>query len=149
AAIAANGGIAPPADFGHWQEGTQSTIYGTFTRQEAALDPIITSGTRKLVTTLDAAGLDDIGWDVADPGLLPGDYNFDGTVNAADYTVWRDSLKTGAVVGSYAGWKANFGSTASGQLTQSVTTAGVPEPAAVLVCCVAMLALISQRRRLC
>ncbi|MEM8866056.1 MAG: matrixin family metalloprotease, partial [Planctomycetota bacterium] len=47
AAIAANGGIAPPADFGHWQEGTQSTIYGTFTRQEAALDPIITSGTRK------------------------------------------------------------------------------------------------------
>jgi hypothetical protein len=26
------------------------------------------------------------------PGDLPGDYNADGAVNAADFTVWRDAL---------------------------------------------------------
>ena len=33
---------------------------------------------------------------VFDPNVLPGDYNSDHYVNAADYVVWRDSLgKTG------------------------------------------------------
>jgi O-glycosyl hydrolase/regulation of enolase protein 1 (concanavalin A-like superfamily) len=57
-----------------------------------------------------------------------GDYNQDGTVNAADYTVWRNSL--GANVAAFAGadgsgngvvdqadyevWKANFGAVATG-----------------------------------
>ena len=57
-----------------------------------------------------------------------GDYNQDGTVDAADYTVWRDSL--GANVAAFAGadgsgngvvdqadyevWKANFGAVATG-----------------------------------
>ena len=57
-----------------------------------------------------------------------GDYNQDGTVDAADYTVWRDSLR--ANVAAFAGadgsgngvvdqadyevWKANFGAVATG-----------------------------------
>lgn len=67
---------------------------------------------------------------------IPGDYNGDGAVNAADYTVWRDSLgadvpiRSGAdgdgdgVIGpnDYAVWQANFGMTASSALA-------VPEPA--------------------
>jgi CSLREA domain-containing protein len=58
---------------------------------------------------------------------LPGDYNFDGIVNAADYTVWRNTLGStndlradgsGETPGvpdgvvdelDYAFWKANFG----------------------------------------
>ncbi len=28
------------------------------------------------------------------PAVLDGDYNLDGTVDAADYTVWRDGLGT-------------------------------------------------------
>ena len=51
-----------------------------------------------------------------------GDYNGNGIVDAADYTVWRDSLgSTGSLaadgdasgvidVGDYGVWKANFGS---------------------------------------
>ena len=64
-----------------------------------------------------------------------GDYNDDGTVDAADYTTWRDNLGTnnalandpiGGTIGQsqYTQWKDNFGSTAS-----SLATA-IPEPSA-------------------
>ena len=43
---------------GHWNDSV--TINGS----ETAMDPTITNGTRKLLTTLDYAGLEDIGWDV-------------------------------------------------------------------------------------
>ncbi|MCI0333394.1 MAG: autotransporter adhesin family protein [Planctomycetes bacterium] len=54
------------------------------------------------------------------PGL-PGDYNFDGTVDAADYVVWRKGFASG----NYATWRANFGETASGGAGDSNA---VPEP---------------------
>jgi hypothetical protein len=40
---------------------------------------------------------------------LPGDYNGNGIVDAADYTVWRDGLGAGFFPGHYDIWKANFG----------------------------------------
>ena len=46
---------------GHWVEGTFSS------GQEAAMDPTIGSGRRKLLTRLDLAALDDIGWEIAGP----------------------------------------------------------------------------------
>lgn len=45
----------------HWAAGTQSN------GQEASLTPSILDGTRKLLTPLDYAGLDDIGWSVTVP----------------------------------------------------------------------------------
>ena len=54
---------------------------------------------------------------------LAGDYNLDGTVNAADYTVWRDTLGSTTSLaadgngnnaidtGDYGVWKQNFGRT--------------------------------------
>ena len=39
-----------------------STIFGTATAQEAAMAPSITTGTQKHFTTLDFAGLQDVGW---------------------------------------------------------------------------------------
>lgn len=69
ASRAANGGTNPSVstlDGGaHWQDGTQSTLPGTTTIQEAAMDPTITQGTRKEFTALDFAALDDLGWDVS------------------------------------------------------------------------------------
>jgi hypothetical protein len=76
---------------------------------------------------------------------LQGDFNNDGVVNLADYTVWRDNLGAateGALNGNgnglggvdaadYALWKSNFGNTNSGSVA-SVTSA-VPEPAALLL----------------
>lgn len=59
--------------------------------------------------------------------VLTGDYNGDGTVNIADYTVWRDNLGgsesalanpgngSGTVdAGDYTAWKDNFGASGSG-----------------------------------
>lgn len=74
---------------------------------------------------------------------IAGDFNRDGSVDAADYTVWRDSLgQTGADLAAdgsgptagvpdgvvdefdYEIWKSNFGSHAAG----SGASVGVPEP---------------------
>jgi hypothetical protein len=55
----------PPVQFieggigGHWADGT------TDNGAETAMDPVILVGTRKLLTPLDVAGLDDIGWEIA------------------------------------------------------------------------------------
>lgn len=60
--------------YDHWAEGTMSDIRGTMTPQEAALDPTIAAGTVKLLTNLDWAGLDDIGWDIAAPVPEPSSF---------------------------------------------------------------------------
>jgi hypothetical protein len=69
---------------------------------------------------------------------LDGDYNNDGVVDAADYTVWRDNLGAaagtllndpdGIAIGTaqYATWKRNFGATLTSPI--SVGRAAVPEP---------------------
>ena len=63
--VAEYGGNVPlQSTHGHWAAGTTSTVFLTSTSQEAAMDPNITVGTRKVFTDLDMAGLDDIGWDV-------------------------------------------------------------------------------------
>lgn len=72
---------------------------------------------------------------------LPGDYNPDGTVDAADYTVWRNALgQTGSGLaadgdlsgvvdrGDFIVWKTNFGATAS---SGSPSNTSLPEPSAV------------------
>ncbi len=47
----------------HWSDGTNGlTLQGIV--QEAALDPSIFNGQRKVLTNLDYGGLSDIGWDV-------------------------------------------------------------------------------------
>jgi hypothetical protein len=78
--------------------------------------------------------------------LVDGDYNGDGLVGAADYTVWRDTLgginlaadgnRDGAVDGlDYDVWKAHFGDVApgagSGSAGASPSQVGVPEPASL------------------
>jgi hypothetical protein len=73
------------------------------------------------------------------PGV-PGDYNSDSKVDAADYVAWRDN--PGANGGDPAGyntWRANFGA-GSGA---GAGISAVPEPAsiAMLLSCLALLAV--------
>jgi hypothetical protein len=90
--------------------------------------------------------------------VLPGDYNENGVVDAADYTVWRDHLGApagtlpndvdGGAIGlaQYATWKANFGATfASG--SASVSTA-VPEPNSVALAAIILLGPVFAGTRL-
>lgn len=87
---------------------------------------------------------------VAETGLV-GDYNFDGIVDAADYTVWRDMLGSRSALAAdgnrdgvvnaddYELWRSNFGLTTSiGNAAMASTFAqsdtihsAVPEPTAL------------------
>jgi hypothetical protein len=58
--------------------------------------------------------------------ILPGDFNHDGFVDAADYVVWRKI--DGGPVG-YNSWKSNFGELAAFGSGAS-TSAVIPEPEA-------------------
>ena len=55
--------LEPGTSPAHWAAGTASLVAGL--PQEAAMDPTLTVGSRKLFTDLDYAGLQDIGWQVS------------------------------------------------------------------------------------
>lgn len=91
---------------------------------------------------------------VPEPTILAGDYDRDGTVDAADYTLWRDTLGIAVSQGTaadgdgggriglpdYEVWKANFGNgSGSGRLS-------VPEPASLTILAVALVALAGSRQ---
>ena len=64
--------------------------------------------------------------------VIPGDYNFDGTVDAADYVVWRKHDGTTYTQADYDLWRANFGATAdsgSGSTFDRTSQFVAPEPA--------------------
>ncbi|MEN1680964.1 MAG: hypothetical protein AAGJ46_15350 [Planctomycetota bacterium] len=79
------------------------------------------------------------------PVALPGDYNGDGIVNAADYTLWRDGLSPDSSQAGYALWRDNFGATAAA----TRQAGGAPEPAAgfLMACLFGASTLASPRRR--
>lgn len=81
AATASNGGVNPSLQNGgaHWASGTLSSVAdydlsyipNPGATQETAFDPNITLGTRKLITELDLAGLEDLGWEIVEPVTEP------------------------------------------------------------------------------
>ncbi len=75
------------------------------------------------------------------PSILPGDYNDDNVVDAADYTVFRDNQGSATVlpndaiggtigVAHYDQWRNNFGATGAAAVASS---AAVPEPASLVL----------------
>lgn len=127
------------------------------------LGPIFSNPTFNFIIWTDQALTDQtetITYTLAPPPFTAGDYNGDGAVNAADYTIWRDTFgsttdlrangdNTGASQGTidqadYAVWKTNFGSGGAGAAVSSV-----PEPmsAGLLIC--GMLVVGFARRHRC
>jgi hypothetical protein len=76
---------------------------------------------------------------------VPGDFNGDGIVNAADYIVWRKGLGTTFTPSDYNVWRAHFGQTA-GSGSGAIANAAVPEPATLLQI-ILVAAIISTWRR--
>ncbi|HEX2476652.1 MAG TPA: PEP-CTERM sorting domain-containing protein [Lacipirellulaceae bacterium] len=67
-----------------------------------------------------------------------GDFNLDGSIDAADYVVWRNGLGTTYSQNNYNVWRANFGASlgpGSGSVLPSADplSATVPEPATLLL----------------
>lgn len=58
---------------------------------------------------------------------LDGDFNFDGSVDAADYTVWRDGQTEGGA-NDYLVWRDNYGTTLGGGASTAV-----PEPTSIIM----------------
>ena len=129
---------------------------------------LVSAGTDGMFDDFDLPGLaDGLAWAIL-PGDattflavveavgLAGDYNDDGVVDAADYTVWRDHFGGTALpfnetasLGSvdnedYDAWKANFGAT-DGEGAGSSTA--VPEPSTAILMLSAMTFLIRRSSR--
>lgn len=140
-----------------------------------ALNELVRSGTQliesgdsfDLGTPFDTTGVQDValnflvaGNSVGTPGkvryasptaTLSGDFNADGVVDAADYSVWRDSLgqfvqlpgdRTPGLVtpSDYADWAANYGATAA-------VLIALPEPTAALPAILGTLIAAARRWR--
>jgi hypothetical protein len=77
------------------------------------------------------------------PQPVAGDYNDNGTVDAADYVVWRNGDSPDDTQAGYDLWKANFGR--PGSATGSL--AAVPEPTSLLLLLIAIAAARGRRNR--
>ncbi len=89
------------------------------------------------------------------PLVLPGDYNGDSTVDAADYAVWQDTLGSfqdlradgdgnGVVdTSDYDLWRKNFGASSdlASQANVKSSSAAVPEASAALLTVIGLLGL--------
>jgi T5SS/PEP-CTERM-associated repeat protein len=85
---------------------------------------------------------------------LPGDFNDDAVVDAADYVVWRKGLGTVFTPDHYLTWRGNFGRTlftGSGTASDSApddslaAKHAVPEPAGILLVTIGLGVLIGKR----
>jgi cyclophilin family peptidyl-prolyl cis-trans isomerase len=88
---------------------------------------------------------------------IAGDYNLDGVVDAADYTLFRDTLGSSTNLAAdgnfngvidaadYAVWRAAFGQSASGSLVGG--PAVVPEPSTLLLAAGGLLVMMAQKKR--
>jgi Glycosyl hydrolase family 30 beta sandwich domain len=89
---------------------------------------------------------------------LPGDYNGNGTIDAADYAVWRDAVSANATAlpndptpGSvddtdFDYWRAHFGETIGGGSGSLATGVAVPEPSSLALLCMAIGGLAATAR---
>jgi hypothetical protein len=86
---------------------------------------------------------------------LPGDYNVNGEVDAADYVIWRERMATLSTLPNdttpgwvqpvdYSVWRANFSRTAG--IGSAIGSTSVPEPAS-FACAAIGVAIIMLKRR--
>jgi len=89
---------------------------------------------------------------------IPGDYNESGTVDAADYVLWRKNLNQAVTLPNdltpgmvenddYDVWRANFGLGAPGSGGGQLVAQGVPEPTTIGLCALLMCHVAAARLR--
>jgi hypothetical protein len=92
--------------------------------------------------------LNDMQIEAVESPVLPGDYNADGKVDAADYVVWRKNPSAHGGDAGYSTWRTNFDRPpGAGSAHGAGTAAMIPEPASLLLAAVAMSMCSLRRRR--
>jgi hypothetical protein len=80
---------------------------------------------------------------------VAGDFNGDGTVNAADYTVWRNGLGTLYTTDDFLVWKNNYGESIElGTASSLPNQMQAPEPAGTVLFGMGLLRLAAIRMRI-
>ncbi|TWT86490.1 hypothetical protein Mal64_33150 [Pseudobythopirellula maris] len=150
------------AFYGGYEYEWQISYEGLITFDENDYNDDINGYQNSIVESVEAEGASDvvlIGVGSTFVGLT-GDYNENGVVDAADFTVWRDTLNTSVTAGTgadgdgdgmiteadYDLWVAYFGQTVVPPVMASAATA-VPEPASALLVLLACGAAAGRRRR--
>lgn len=100
-----------------------------------------------------------LAWNIVVPKVvLPGDYNDDGVVDAADYVAWRDNVgaaagtlpndMAGGAIGTaqYDQWRAHVGQIA-GSGTGSISEFAIAEPVTVVLLLPATVVVLARRYR--
>ncbi len=134
---------APDADSNNFSTGTM--LNNDFETLSTMID-----GTGSTLTltftgrTNDSAGQEFMTFDnilLSEAAGLTGDYNSDGKVDAADYTVWRDGNSPDSSQTGYDTWADNYGA------TSTPPAVSVPEPTSLAVLLSAAAGLFAARRR--
>ena len=144
-------GIVPVIG-GHWGASVDSVILGTSIAQEAAMQASSLSGTRQRLTDLDAAALEDIGWEIVVPVVYAAaDFDTDGDVDADDLATleaWYGPYTNGDADGDgdtdgadVLIWQQQY----TGTITPLVAT--VPEPTTLCLTCLFVLFCQSRSRQ--
>ena len=119
---------------------TAAAVSGAFTGLGEG-DLVGTFGDMELFITYAAGDGNDIALFTAN---LPGDYNGDGVVDAADYTVWRDGDSPDSSQAGYDLWSDNYGASLN---PSGITSTTVPEPSAAFLLAMGLLTRTTRRAR--
>jgi hypothetical protein len=76
---------------------------------------------------------------------LSGDFNNDGSVDAADYVVWRKRGLVPTTPENYNTWRTNFGETTGGG-GDGIAESGVPEPSRPMLLILPAISVLHIRR---
>lgn len=147
--VAEYGGPVPGAG-GHFAVNTQSIVWNSDDIiSETVLDPNSLSGVRKYFTRLDAALLQDLGYQVLD-SLKESDFDGSGEVNGADLAFWQDKYSSSGQAdtnGNFLSdgsdfliWQRQFQATVN---LDSAATSVVPEPNTLLIFLVFCICILS------
>lgn len=98
ASLDAGGPIDLAEGVSHWASGTTGVSFATGLESQATMTPEITVGSRKYFTSLDLAGLRDIGWTLSSAGPpLAGDVDGNRIVDLSDFNVLKTNFGSGAM----------------------------------------------------